>query len=328
MLTLQYESPARRRRPWAGSLIGGALLVLIALSPNANAERLPRLLKAKWIEVETTNFKIKSTLSEKRAIELGEGLEQLRYIVLKMSNAKKVASPVPTEIFALKKQTDLREFGVADRDVRGFFQPGIRRNLIVMTAGMGHDEHVIQHEYLHFLIRNHDPQHYPKWYDEGFAELMASTREIRGNVHFGDVPSLRAAEFSSSAWLPILKVITADRYDEWSELNRSKFYAEAWLLVHYLQLGRPERNFKEDLVRYLEALESGVPPLDAFERGFELDLTRLDRELINYGRKTLVAYKIPTRTLELDYETKIRRPDRTEMSIAPVSGRPSPRLLV
>ena len=68
-------------------LVGSLLLITIALPGVSLAEKLPWLLKARWIEVESASFSIKSTLKEKDATQLARDLELFRVVVHRMTGS-------------------------------------------------------------------------------------------------------------------------------------------------------------------------------------------------------------------------------------------------
>jgi tetratricopeptide (TPR) repeat protein len=83
------------------------------------------------------------------------------------------------------------------------------------------------------------------------------------------------------------------------------FYAQALLLVHYLSLGRPERNFQADMTVYLSALREGTPDPEAFELAFDFKVARLNRTLRKYGG-SMKARIVPSEMFEPDYTPRVR----------------------
>jgi hypothetical protein len=67
--------------------------------------------------------------------------------------------------------------------------------------------------------------------------------------------------------------------------RRSIFYAQSWALTHLLLVSQPPRRDK--LGAYVASVDSGTPPLEAWQRAFAAD--RIDRELRNYIQRRLFS---------------------------------------
>ena len=279
------------------------MLIVLAL---VNSPASAKLEKMEWIEVSSPNFVVKSRLSEKRTLEVISNLELVRQVVLRLIGSKPDAAPIPLEILLLKNRTEFREFFKGEFIV-GQFVPGIRRNLIVMRSDRGsRDQAIIQHEYMHYLIRNHSQLIYPKWFDEGFAELMGSTYVSRGRVVIGDIPKDRRADLQHGVWIEFKKILTAKDYKDWPVARKMMFYAESWAAVHYLQFARPKRNIQADLFKYLSLLESDGP-LDAFREAFDLEPIGFELVLKQYlHRRIMQAHTLLKDSFVTEYEPRTR----------------------
>jgi tetratricopeptide (TPR) repeat protein len=62
------------------------------------------------------------------------------------------------------------------------------------------------------------------------------------------------------------------------------FYAESWLLVHYLMLGE-EGRYRPKLVRFLRNLETEIPVEENFQKEFGIDLARMEKALWGYANR-------------------------------------------
>ena len=249
-----------------------------------------------WIEVRTKNFHIRSRQNEKKTIELARYLEMFRVAVATMTNVGEVQSPIPTEIYALKSQSDFKEIGIGS-NIAGIFRSGVRSNNIVIrnTAG-ARETSIIMHEYAHFLARSHGQFQYPRWFNEGFAEYLSGARALSKNFEIGLYPEHRASSFAYLDWIPMRKIIAAEDLDDWNPRRVSMFYAESWALVHYLLNRRDkESHFSQDMARYLQAIDSGEEWVSAFESAFGATPGRLDNEVRHYverGRFPIYVFKI------------------------------------
>ena len=146
--------------------LGVAVLcaVLLGLSPLPAAGK--DLAKRKWIEVSTANFRVQSTLGEEKTIEFLRYLELMRLTVPYLTNIEDTESTVPTHVLAVTGRADLNKFGMG-YGVGGVFLRGLRNNTILLRKLIGNTEesHVMLHEYVHYLLRNHGGFELPLWFD-------------------------------------------------------------------------------------------------------------------------------------------------------------------
>lgn len=237
----------------------------------------------RWIEVRTPDFQIQSTLSERKTVELARHLHLFRIVSLYMTNMTQLDSPVPMRIYAFRDPDSLRALGLS-ADFVGAFVQNLRRNTIVIRADSGMEEtSVIQHEYVHYLVRNQNTYLYPKWFDEGFAEYLGSARIRSGYLEIGAVPEEQRDAFAYLNWIPLEHILDPD--DDWDELRKLPwmFYPESWALVHFLQNRRDrETTFGQDMARYIELVENGTPVLDAFEQAFGVPGDKLNNTVQRY----------------------------------------------
>ena len=68
---------------------------------------------------------------------------------------------------------------------------------------------------------------------------------------------------------------------------RPMFYAQSWLLVHYLIRAREDHDFSRDTAAYLRAVEAGTPAREAFEEAYGVTVAGLDRRLARYASREL-----------------------------------------
>ena len=297
----------------------GLLALGIALgSPGAGvAEGRPSLLDGEWVAVQSPNFSAISRLGERRTIELVRELELFRELAFMLTTIESDASPIHNEIILLKRQSDLVRLGVEDREILGLFVPGIRSNLIVMAGSSRDKQHILQHEYVHFLVGLTTGRNYPMWFSEGFAEFMASSRVRNDRMTFGDVPAMRIESLEYGQWVPFRKLLDRSEVLELGRREAAMLYAQSWLLVHYLQLGRSDRSLQADMSTYVGLLEQGVPDIQAFEQGFELRVKSLRKLLVKYaGSRSMRGYSVPIERLDRGIEPKARTIDESEVAVA------------
>ncbi|MFW2405772.1 MAG: DUF1570 domain-containing protein, partial [Gammaproteobacteria bacterium] len=290
------------------------------LSLVAAATPAKEVIDRDWIEVRTQNFTIRSAQKESDTIELAHNLELFKVAVSILTNVRDTEAAIPTRIIAFRGRGDAVDAGI-QHEVAGQFVPSLRENSIVIreTGGMK-ETSIILHEYVHFLVRNHGKLIYPRWFDEGFAEYLSSSRVTRGNFQVGLPLESRSGNLMYSSWIPMRKILSAEGYADWSRESKSMFYAEAWALVHYLQNRKDhDRPFGIDMARYLELLESNTGHEEAFATAFGIDMSSINRDIKRYLSKGRFAYfSLPIDKLlpEFDYEVETLSREQAALTLA------------
>ena len=282
-----------------------------------------------WVEVRTPNFLIWSAVDVEQTEQLARELEDFRQVVSLVTSVGRFEPRVPTRIFLVPGL--VAEVGLTSKRL-GFFLEGLRENrAIVRTRGAGADPgQVLYHEYTHFLVHNRDATEYPAWFDEGFADLLATVKVEGRRVEYGKPDRDLVQWLVHRAWIPYGQIIEGEDHSSWHQERNALFYAQSWALVHYLHWGREDGSFPEDNARYLRQVEAGRPAREAFEEAFDEPLARLGERIARYLRRDL-RYKRLTLKKPFPAAELARRPlSREEVAVelgafALQMGRPSAR---
>ncbi len=230
---------------------------------------------------------IVSSISEDRTVELVRRLEDFRGAVELLTKIGTFDERIPTRLYILPRGS--LAFGLGD-GFSGYFMPRMRANYaaVIPQPGGGIDD-VIKHEYVHFLLHNDGARNYPRWLDEGFAQLFQTLEVIGKTIQFGNAPSHALNNLHYASWLPYERVLRA--YDTFQLGSRATmFYAQSWLLVHYLQAGRKGHSFADESNEYIAALEAGADPTAAFESTFDMRVAELRGTLRQYAEKDVLSF--------------------------------------
>lgn len=251
----------------------GAALVWLAIGWPFGAA-------ADWREARTPNFIVYGEASERQLRSAAARLEDFDRLLRHLTNT---ATPPaePLAVYLLESASDLAKTGRDRRDLRGFYSAGpagtvavaVRGDLSGQTGG-----EVLQHEYAHHFMMRYHPFYYPSWYVEGFAEYVATARFDGDEVEIGRPSTGRASTLVSRAWLPLTTLLTAHP-QRLEVAERREFYAQSWLLVHFLFKTSARVGM---LQRYLQALGQRVPEATAFRSAFEMDHAAFETELKRY----------------------------------------------
>jgi len=267
------------------------ILWLVSVTLIATIVQAKSVDERKWILLESANFAIHSSISKKKTIDLMNYLEALRSIFVQPGSTTEKVAEKSTVIFVLGKESDYEALGFSD-DTVGMFLSELRQNFIVIRNSSSMQEsQVILHEYVHFIMQATSRFPYPRWWREGYAEYVSSSHLTKKGFSFGLPLEVRARTLGRFRWLPWEEVIDPVRYAEYSRDQVSLFYAQSWLLVHFLHNRRDKTlNTNQSWQIYLDEMQSGNDPILAFEKGFDLTLSELEPAVSAYFRRGRYQY--------------------------------------
>jgi len=247
------------------------------------------LVRRVWFEARTAHFTIYSCGAPQDVYRLSARLEQFCEAYTLLAGAHAVASP-PIVVMAFPDQESMKPFLPLYQgqpgNIAGFFKRGSDENLIVLALP-GPDSpftgmEVIFHEYTHLLFRHNDPV-WPLWLKEGMAEIY-STFEVAGYSAFiakPIAPHLRLLSEQPLMSLPQLFAVTPDS-PQYNERDRQGiFYAESWLLTHFLMAGDVPA-YKAAFGQFMRLLREGQLPEQAFTNALRTPLPVMESQLRRY----------------------------------------------
>ena len=240
-----------------------ALVLLLSFAGSATAE-------ADWRRVDSPNLVVIGDIDEAELRDIAARLEGFRRTFGRMLDERSTATIVPTVVVALSSDRAFAPFapkfdgqGVQSR---GLFLGTPDVNYIVVNGRNG--MRVVFHEYAHLMMSN-VTRAAPLWLNEGLADYYSTFeagnegREVRlGRPIEAYVERLREATL-----LPLDQFLAVHSgsavYNNGDQ--RTLFYAQAWALTHFLQLGEPDRTTQ--LASYLRRVASGAPRGSGLARG-------------------------------------------------------------
>ncbi|HEY6253078.1 MAG TPA: tetratricopeptide repeat protein [Candidatus Angelobacter sp.] len=265
-------------------------IVLLALAPPTT------WAEEQWIEVQSPHFTVLSDGGEKAGRDLGRQFEQMRSVFAQLFS-RQVRQLVPLEIIALKSSKQISEYAplYQGKPVRtvGFYLHSQDRDYIVLEVDAPNRWETAFHEYAHLLLAANLPD-LPPWFTEGFAEFYSTIVIDSKHATIGQAPESAVAILRHEALMPIATLFAVDHnspvYNDDSD-PRSMFYAESWLVVHYLW----DHNQMEQAQRYFQLVRQHVPLAEAFKQAFDMTPDQFDRILQKYSRSGLEALRVPLR---------------------------------
>lgn len=240
-----------------------------------------------WVVVRAAELEVYSNASERIAANVAEDLLLMREVLGKVGKMD-TSSRVPTRVFVFR---DTKTFAPVARALFGsemhksgvFAWRGDLRIIAIDGSTLGARQ-IAYHELVHQYANATWPE-LPVWFNEGIAEFYSNFAVSARTVHVGR-PNIRHIRWiRRTGLIPMREFLLADEHSRWytSTLDQQRFYAQSWLLVHYLMLMR-----EGDLPRFLAELQKKQPIDEAWVRVFRMTYGEMGRILINYARRPVL----------------------------------------
>jgi Flp pilus assembly protein TadD len=266
-------------------LCGLATFLVLSTAP---AETVVKpLVQRNWFETRTAYFNVYSCGSTQEVSRLTARLEQFREAYSLLAGTNAVASP-PIVVMAFPDHKSMEPYLPLYQgkpvSLAAFFHRGVDENLIVLgLSERGSDSmEVIFHEYTHLLLRHND-QIWPMWLKEGMAEIYSTFDAIGHGARIGQPIPHHLRLLSEKSFMPLHELFSVDhdspQYNE--REHQGIFYAESWLLTHYLMLG-DNPGLKGRFRQLTELLRQGQKPEQAFTNAFQISLPVMEAQLRRY----------------------------------------------
>jgi tetratricopeptide (TPR) repeat protein len=246
-----------------------------------------KIAREQWLEIRTAHFHVYGCATAQEVYRVAENLEQFHDAGAVLTGGGSVKSP-PIVVMVFPDHESLKPFlplyAGKPANLAGFFKRSSDENLIVLelqgtNAG---SMSTIFHEYAHFLFRNSDAV-WPLWLKEGISELYSTFEATGRGVRIGRpiAHHLRLLEQTPLMPLKELLAVSHDSPDYNESDRQGVFYAESWLLTHFLMNG-DNPLLKARFRDYTKLLREGQPADAAFPRAMGMPLTAMQAELRRY----------------------------------------------
>jgi tetratricopeptide (TPR) repeat protein len=228
---------------------------------------------AEWARVRTAHFDLLSDGGAAAARPAAAALARFHRVLDGLLPAPPDEPAGPLVILAFTNEGSFRSYvprhGGEPRSVDGFFQGATARRFIgVNLRSQRVDPYdALYHEYAHVAL-NRVLLAQPAWVAEGLSEMYAAWEPAGADARIGLPRPDHLALLHRRGLLPITDLLRADYTSDLylSEDRSALFYAQSWLLAHYLVLGRA--GGREALRDYLSAIMQGAEAVAAFRRAF------------------------------------------------------------
>jgi hypothetical protein len=247
-----------------------------------------------WIKAESAHFTIYSDAPEKRTREYLRKLEAFRSLTNILLGSSDKAPQVKFEVYLLAKD----DLMLSVRPNFTKYVGGVYFNCAEGTSAYANivpdgndygdqDQSLVTmfHEYTHYVMFQHARAVYPSWYVEGFAEYLSTADPRDGTITVGELARMRTYTLSEDRWIDFTKVLSPNfgfgsgEGKTTSAWELSSFYAQSWLLTHYM-LSDPARA--KALNDYFARVGKGEDPVTSFEAATGIKVTDLHAILDRY----------------------------------------------
>jgi tetratricopeptide (TPR) repeat protein len=253
---------------------------------------LARPVFAEWRRIDSPNFVVVGDVSAGELREITRRFESFREVLARVLTEKFIATAVPTVVVVFPSDRAFTpfkpKFNGKPIELSGLFLPRRDVNYIAMVRDWDEDTmRIVFHEYSH-LITSNIAGSVPVWLNEGLAEFYSTFQLVGDREAMIGRPVPGHLQRLNERTLLSLEELLSVKHDSplYNEGDRrSIFYAQSWALTHLLLVAQPSRRDK--LGAYVASVDTGIPPLDAWQRAFAAD--RIDRELQNYVRRSVFS---------------------------------------
>jgi len=243
------------------------------------------------VEVRSPHFTVICNGGEKEARRTADQFEQFREVFHVSFPSLRLDLGRPLIIFAVKNEDSLKGLLPGYWEVKGHAHPagiyvsGEEREFVAVRTNIEGENpyEVVYHEYAHAML-NHNFRDLPVWLSEGLAEYFGNSRIRDNEVDIGIASRYLTQILQQSRLIPIDDLLLADHDSPYyNEENRvSVFYAESWVIVHYL-LQDPMARQQQLLPNFLKAWESSGDQVEAAQQTFG-DLKEFSQTIESYAR--------------------------------------------
>jgi tetratricopeptide (TPR) repeat protein len=251
--------------------------------PNESNKALAR---RQWVEMRSEGFCAYTSGSTQRMAMVLAQLEQFRFAYAQLAGPQTVASQ-PIYVYAFESNADFDSFKPIYQgrpsEVSGYFMRRIDSLIIALalTSNVTNTLRVLFHEYTHFLLRkNH---HWPLWLSEGMADFYSTLELQDDSVVMGQPPPHHLRILADEPLLPLKRLFAVTQQSpEYNERDKQGvFYAQSWLLTHYLATGDDVARRKR-FGTYANLVRDARDPEGAFVRAMSTTLPAMEKQLKDY----------------------------------------------
>ena len=198
----------------------------------------------------------------------------------KQSLLKIIAFP-NIDAFVIEFQTD---------SFIGFMQPSMRQHVLAFGLAIHttRPNSVAYHEYTHYVSRSRFDHFIPMWYEEGFAQYLATVALSGKRAVIGEISPrrmTRAVRRNESKWRTILDGVPRL---EWHEHDYASHYEFALAVTHFMHHGHDAdgERIQPKVQAILADISKGGKPSEVLPQYAGLEQNNFTRKLVEHFKRT------------------------------------------
>ncbi|MCX8156819.1 MAG: hypothetical protein N3J91_10300 [Verrucomicrobiae bacterium] len=240
-----------------------------------------------WIEMRTPFLRAFSNLSTQELMAVVGRIELFRHHYGALAGAEATAAS-PIFLYVFRNDREFTPFKPLyegrPKAVSGYFTRAMEANWMALDAAhlQGESLQTIFHEYTHLLLRRNS-LFWPLWLEEGMADVYSTFEVTDKEVLIGKPSARRLRILARQSFMPLRELLEVNhespQYNE--QEHQGIFYAQSWLLAHYLALGDNPAH-RARFRQFTEALRAGEPAVSAVTNVFKVTLAQLEAQLRQY----------------------------------------------
>ncbi len=266
------------------------LLVSLLFAARIQAVTMPGEGE-RWSRLDSGNVVIFSNDRNGATRKVAENIEKMRLTIAHVTRLT-VQSPMPTYVYLFQNDAGFGPYRDAlvgpNHNVVGIYIVQPSANYMLLGGGNGEIQRVVYHEIAHSFLHN-TVAGLPLWLDEGLAEFYSTYQPFADSVRIGLPLREHLSFLSDHGMMPLRELFAFQPHTHGEgDLKTNQFYAESWLLAHYLLVGNPTRGAQ--LGDFLTRLDQSLPLDTAFAAAFHTSIEDFGRELNAYRNRSLLTF--------------------------------------
>nr|WP_295108023.1 hypothetical protein [uncultured Caulobacter sp.] len=250
-----------------------------AVAPLAASGLARAQATSAWLHTSTPSFSLYGHVGERTLVQMAKDLEDFAGLLRSLHGVDASAGERPLPIYIVPRQTDLKRVRPGITNVSGFYSASVGDifAIISLEGDAERGRQVLFHEYTHHFMKRHAPAAYASWLVEGYAEYFSTALFKPDVVELGRT-SPRIAWLRGAVWTPFDRIL-GRRALTGNKFDITAFYAQSWLLTHYM-MSDPARLAR--LTQYATAVAAGGDPVALMPQAAGVPLKDLERVLKQY----------------------------------------------
>lgn len=238
-----------------------------------------------WRRAESEHFVVYSDRSEALVRRYVAMLEDFDGVLRLLHDKTDAETPRKLPVYLVSDTQQMRRvLPSAPEGLRGIYLAPLEDIFAVAIRAddgrydRNNGDDTVLHEYTHHFMAQYFPAGYPGWLAEGLAEYFMTVDLQPEKVLIGDFNRGRARSLLNERWVPIGDLLSK-RPGQVPEADRGVFYAQAWLLTHYVW---SDKGRRARMTGYLDAVRGGADPVAAWTQVYGQDPKALETALSAY----------------------------------------------